>query len=195
MRRPFLAGASLLAVVAWSSPDADAAPRIHDGFYMQLTTGLGYYNVSFDPDSSISGMTTPFGLMMGGTVMPGLAIGGGLFFDYSGSPTLEAGGAEGDLGTAQMLLGIGAHADYYLKPEGGLHFTGFLGWGGLEETEGAGGSDPTGLVIGVGGGYDWWIADEWSAGVLGKLDYAPLKFNDASFTTTAFSVLGTLTWH
>ena len=194
MKRLLLAGVSMCALAGLSSR-AEAAPRIHDGFYMQLTTGLGYYNVSFDPDSSISGVTTPFGIMMGGTITPGFAIGGGLFADYSSSPTVKMGDAEVDLPGAQMLLGIGVHADYYLKPEGGLHFTGFLGWGGLEETEGAGGSDPTGLVIGLGGGYDWWIADEWSAGVLGKIDYAPLKFNDASFTTTAFSVLGTLTWH
>ena len=194
MKRLILAGVSMCAIGSLSS-SASAAPRTHDDFYMQLTTGLGYYHVSADPDTTISGMTTPFGLMMGGTIKPGFAIGGGLFFDYSSSPSIEAGGAEADLGTAQMLLGLGAHADYYLKPEGGLHFTGFLGWGGLEETEGTGGSDPTGLVIGLGGGYDWFISDEWSGGILGKLDYAPLKFNDASFTTTAFSVLGTLTWH
>jgi hypothetical protein len=179
------------------SGTAVAAPRTHDGFYMQVTGGVGYYKVSGEADASISGLTFPnFGLMMGGTLAPGLVLGGGFFVDYSSSPSIEQGGVSGDLGTAQLLLGLGAHADYYLDPaKGGLHFQGFLGWGGLEETEGTGGSDPTGLVIALGAGYDWWIGDEWSVGVLGRLAYAPLKFNDASYTTIAPALLGTLTWH
>jgi hypothetical protein len=137
-------------------------------------------------------------MMFGKTVTTNLTLGGGFFFDYSSSPTAEAGGVEADLGTAQLLLGLGAFADYYLDPvKGGVHFQGFVGWGGLEETDSdaVGGSDPTGLVVSVAGGYDFFIADEWSAGFMGRIAYAPLKQGDLSATTIAPALLGTLTWH
>jgi hypothetical protein len=96
-----------------------------------------------------------------------------------------------------MLIGIGAFADYYVDPHGGLHFQPFVGWGGLDASSdgNSGGSDPTGLVLALGAGYDWWVADEWSIGVMGRIAYAPLSLNDVSFTTIAPAVLATFTYH
>ncbi len=180
---------------------AEAEPTKHDGFYMQLTGGLGYYSASADAggvDQSYSGTTLPMSLMLGGTLKPGLAIGGGFFVDYSSSPTFEQNGMEVEgLDFSQYVVGLGLTVDYYLKPEGGTHFQGFLGWGGLETSTdaGAGGSDPTGLVVFVAGGHDWFITDAWSAGVMGRLAYGAFSLNDVSFPTIAPSLLGTLTYH
>ena len=183
-----------------TSPAASAAPRVHDGFYMQLGLGLGYYHVGLEQpaDSSISGVTIASQIMLGGTLFPGLVLGGGLFVDKAFSPTLKQGGTEVTPdGLSQYVLGIGPFVDYYLNPAGGLHFTGFVGWGGLETSQNGnvGGSDPTGLSMYVGGGYDWFISDEWSAGVLGRIAYGPYSLNSVSYTTIEPSVVGTLTWH
>lgn len=194
-------GCAAMCAVLGIAADADAEPRTHDGFYMKLAAGLGYYSLSSDAggvDQSISGVTMPTSLMMGSTFAPGLVIGGGMFLDYGPSPSIESGGMEIQTeGVKQFPLGIGVFADYYLDPAGGTHFQGFVGWGGVETSSSGnvGGSDPTGLVLSVAGGYDWFISDEWSAGVMGRLAYGAFSYNDAGFPTIAPALLGTLTYH
>lgn len=180
---------------------ADSAPRMHDGFHFQAQLGLGYYNASIEQpaDSGFSGVTFPMGLLFGGSLTKNIVLGGGLVLDYASSPSVEQGGAtiEG-ADISQFIVGLGAYVDYYLDPaKGGLHFQGYAGWGGLETSSSGnvGGSDPTGLVTYIGGGYDVWISDQWSAGVMGRLLYAPLSINDVSVTTIEPAVVGTLTWH
>jgi hypothetical protein len=190
-----------LLAVGSTSALADSAARYHDGFHFQATGGFGYYNVSADAagiEQSFSGMTIPGSLLLGGTIGP-VAIGGGLILDYAPSPTAEANGMEiMGLDISQFIVGLGVYGDYYLdRTKSGLHFQGFAGWGGLETTSSgnAGGSDPTGLVTAVGGGYDWWISDQWAAGVLGRLVFAPLSLNETGFTTIEPAIVGTITWH
>jgi hypothetical protein len=171
---------------------ADSAPRTHDGFHFQVAGGLGYYNVSNDAQP-FSGVTIPMQLYLGGTLMSHLAFGGGIMFDYSPAPSTDVQGV-----SSQTVLGLGLYGDYYLDPKaGGLHFQGFLGWGGLETSfmGNVGGSDPTGLVTSVGVGYDMWMNDQWSYGVVGRLTYAPVSLNGNSFTTIEPAVVGVLTWH
>jgi hypothetical protein len=192
-------GGALSAIVALS-PDANAEPRTHDGFYLHLDAGLGYLSTSAESRGSevnFSGVTLPSALMLGGTVGP-VAIGGGFFGDYAFSPSMEINGVESELeDVSLMLVGIGVFADYYVDPHGGLHFQPFVGWGGLSfSSDGnSGGSDPTGLVLALGAGYDWWVADEWSIGVMGRIAYAPLSLNDVSYTTIAPALLATFTYH
>jgi hypothetical protein len=183
-----------LALIAASSSSAraDSAPRTHDGFHFQIGGGLGYYNVSNDAQP-FSGMTLPTQLLLGGTLMKGLAFGGGIQFDYSPSPSTDVQGV-----TSQTVLGLGLYGDYYLNPTAnGLHVQAFVGWGGLETSfmGNVGGSDPTGLVTSVGVGYDLWLNDQWSYGVLGRITYAPVSLNGNSFTTIEPAVVGVLTWH
>jgi hypothetical protein len=186
---------------AGSQARADSQARYHDGFHFQFTGGFGYYNVSAEAggvEQSFSGMTLPASLLLGGTVGP-VAVGGGLILDYASSPTVEQNGMEvtgADI--SQFVVGLGLYGDYYLDPaKSGLHFQGFAGWGGLETSANGnvGGSDPTGLVTAVGAGYDWWISDQWSAGALARLIYAPLDFNGVGFTTLEPALVGTITWH
>jgi hypothetical protein len=169
---------------------------------MQVTGGLGYYSLSTDAagaDESLSGTTVPMSLMLGGSMMENLVIGGGFFVDYASSPTYNVNGME--VATAdvkQYVVGLGIFGDYYLDPKkGGVHIQGFAGWGGVETSSNGnvGGSDPTGLVVYAAGGYEWWISNEWSAGVMGRLAYGNFSFNDASMPTIAPAVVGTLTLH
>jgi hypothetical protein len=199
--RGIISGAALCACTL-ASATASASPKTHDGFHLQLQTGFGYYNTSTSNggvDESLSGMTIPMSLLLGGTPMDGLVIGGGFFVDTAPSVNYEQNGQSMELsGVKQYVVGLGIYGDYYLDPKkGGLHFQGFLGWGGLETSSGgnAGGSDPTGLVVAAGGGYDVWIANEWSVGGMLRLAYGPFKFNNATFNTIAPALLVTLTYH
>lgn len=206
MRRLLIGLLGLASAVALTTntAHADSKPKTHDGFHFQAALGLGYYSTSADSagiDQSISGMTFPGQLLLGGTIMEGLAFGGGLVLDYAPSPTLEQGGVEVELNDfSQMIIGLGAYADYYVPAQlgpGNLHLQFFAGWGGLESiSEGnAGGSDPTGLYTHLGAGYDFWVGDQWSAGGLFRFTYAPFSQNDVGFTTISPSLIGTITWH
>jgi hypothetical protein len=168
--------------------------RTHDGFHMQLTTGLGFYKVN-SSGQDFSGLTIPGSILLGGTIGP-VAVGGGLIIDYAPSPKIDPEVSGADI--KQFVVGLGLYGDFYLDPQaGGLHFQGFLGWGGLETSSGGnvGGSDPTGLVTYLGAGYEWFISDQWSAGVMGRLLYGGFKINGNSFTTLEPAVVGTLTLH
>lgn len=181
---------------------AHADDNTHDGFYLQAATGLGYYGISAESlgrEESLSGMTIPMSLMLGGSPMEGLAIGGGFMFDYAPSPTYEVDGQEFDLGgdISQYVVAIGPFADFYLDPAGGLHFQAFAGWGGLETSaEGnVGGSDPTGFMLSLGAGYDFFVSPEWSIGGLGRFTYGALSMNDVSSTLIEPQLLITATYH
>jgi hypothetical protein len=197
-----LSSATLLAVATFGTP-AKADPNTHDGFYLHMDLGLGYLSSTatvegFDGSLTLSGVTFPSSLLMGGTVGP-VAIGGGFFTDYAPSPSIsDDTGASAELDDVTLYLGgIGMFADIYPNPHEGLHFLPFIGWGFLEATyQGdAGGSDPTGLVMSLGVGYDFWVSANWSVGVMGRFAYAPLSLENTSYSTIAPALLGTFTYH
>jgi hypothetical protein len=198
--RAFACAGALAGSLSLSTA-AQAAPHTHDGFYLQVDAGIGYLSSSAEvgPTSySYSGVTLPSALLMGGTVGP-VVIGGGFFTDYAFSPSLsvEGGGTITPDDVSMTLIGLGVFADIYPDPHSGLHFQPFVGWGGLETTVNgnSGGSDPTGLVLAVGGGYDWFVSDNWSIGVLGRIAYAPLKLNDVGYSTLAPAIMCSFTYH
>jgi len=195
------AGAVMLATTQAS---ADSAPMTHDGFYMHISAGLGYQSATYKspqpnlvPDLKVSGLAFDTALLLGGTVGP-VVIGGGFIYDTIPSPSAKQGNQSQDLqDVSQYMIGIGPFVDVYPDPAGGLHFLGFFGWGGLETSyQGdAGGSDPTGLVVVLGAGYDFWIADEWSVGPLARFTYAPLSYQDIDVPVTAFGVVADFKYH
>jgi len=192
----------LLAVTGQAEAQDESA-KTHDGFYLQLTGGMGYVDTSVSgsggPDSSIGGLALDTGIMIGGSPINGLAIGGGFFLDYMPSPSISVDDNEvmNSGITSQYFLGLGMFADFYPDAAGGLHFQGFAGWGGLETSfdGNVGGSDPTGLVITVGGGYDVWVTDDLSAGVMLRLGYGALSNNGTDGTTIAPALLANITYN
>ena len=194
-----LAAVAAIGGVCALSSNAQAAPMTHDGFQLDIQAGLGYLSSTAEyagvEGQSASGMTMSGALLMGGTVGP-VVIGGGIIVDNAFSAKVKQNG--NDItpdGYGLLLLGFGAYADIFLDPKEGLHFPVFLGWGGLETTNNVGGSDPTGLVLSLGGGYNFWVSDEWSIGPLGRLTYAPLSQGDVSFGTWQFAALADIQFH
>jgi hypothetical protein len=181
---------------------AQADPETHDGFYLQLAGGLGYYHTSAEINSTettYSGLTIPASFLLGGTLLKHLVIGGGAFVDTAPSPKYEVDGDEPPQTPdfKQLIIGIGALLDYYVWSDRGLHFPVFAGWGGLETVvEGdAWGSDPTGFIMYFGCGYDFWISDNWSIGAVFRFVIAPSKLNDVRYTTVEPGLMATLTFH
>jgi hypothetical protein len=187
------------AILMLASP-LRAEPRTHDGFYLSLQGGLGYLSSTADfaqSEQTLAGTTLSSALLIGGTVGP-VAIGGGFTYDNAFSPHVKQDGDEQELDNVELfLVGIGAFADFYPDPRKGLHILGFVGWGGLESSVNGdvGGSDPTGMLISAGVGYDFWVSDEWSIGPLGRITYAPLSLGDVGYRTTQISVLADLKFH
>jgi hypothetical protein len=157
--------------------------RAHDGFYLRVANGFGAFDerLSSRDDASVSGrgrgIVTLAELALGGTIAPGWVVGGGIYAaDLLAGEFRREGAApppELDPGLRSVAL-IGPFVDVYLDPRRGLHLQGALGLASLtprvfghpatEQSEylALGG----GLMLGAG--YDVWIADEWSLGVLAR---------------------------
>src|SRR5262245_41740436 len=93
--KSLLFGAALCAGVGLTG-EAHAEAMTHDGFYLQLNAGLGYLSASDEFDTSMSGVSIPSALLIGGTIGP-VALGGGFFGDYAPSPSASIDGQDFEL--------------------------------------------------------------------------------------------------
>jgi hypothetical protein len=151
----------------------------------------------------VTGIGVASNLLVGGTIAPGLVLGAGSSSIYVPSPQLKMGSAEDD-GQPLVQSGIGPFLDYYWDPHGGAHVGGALMLAVTqvrEDSDKAGASGP-GFGAMVMGGYDWWVGEQWSLGVLGSLAYYSTKLTaDApgdpklDFAGIIPAVLFTATYH
>lgn len=169
---------------------ADPTARRHDGFYLRLGLGAGFMrsvvdfeDVNGTSEVKVRGGGVGFELALGGTVAPGLVIGGGIYTVSASEITWESDaqsvldrydddtfkGGDGVVGMLGVML------DFYPNPRGGFHVQGGIGLGTLaldhdkdtgfpgENWEGGGG----GLMLGAG--YEFWVSDQWSLGGVGRV--------------------------
>ena len=110
------------------------------------------------------------------------------------------------------FLLMGPALGWYPNPNGGLHFGGTLGLGivvgtlpesapgrliGIERVGGAG------FGFSLVGGYDWWLAREWSLGISARLSAAKVKGERSELgvtyeendTAVAFTLAATALFH
>ncbi len=183
----------------------------HDGFYFNIGLGFGLLNASAEPSEGtladetidVSGAGVLTQLAFGGTVAPGLVIGGGIYGATIPTPEYSAsvgGTSVDDEGEAGSMSQIGPFIAYYFSPEGGGHLFAApvlsIVSGGeaktypdvIEENSGTG----AGLVL--GGGYEFWVGEQWGIGVIGRLQYASATLEDDDESETDFSgtVIGAL---
>lgn len=223
---PQLAAAEPLSPAPGVSGPVGPAPergaRVHDGFYLRVASGFGVLDERLESGELAGGgtlrarsrgVTTVSDLAFGGTVAPGWVVGGGIYSADLIASTLRISGAgttplpeELDPALRSLSL-IGPFVDWYPNPRGGFHAQAALGLttltarvfghGATERSEylGLGG----GLLIGTG--YDWWVAAEWSIGVLTQLGVRVLRGEDddgVSWThvmTTSPTLSISLTYH
>lgn len=185
----------------------------HDGFYLRMNLGVGgmITKVEYEPallfdEVDVSGGGGTFGLMLGGT-LDHVVLGGGFWLNSAPDPKVEYAGFEGESSgnTLNMFL-VGPFIDWYPDLHGGFHLGGAIGWAGVVITDD---SEEENLAESAGGGaglfvgYDWFVADEWSLGVLGRFTAASTTGDrnetqdniDVTVRTQAFSVEFTALFH
>ena len=196
----------------------------HNGFYLRVSLGAGGLSMQreaegtaqselvYSGDSSINAGATTFELSIGGTPGGGLALAGTLLTYRVQEPVLEFdSGGEVDLGGPLDVIVLGPSVDWFPNPNGGFHFGGTLGLAAATA------ETPSGSTFerlgGVGGaislqvGYDWWIGEEWSLGVQGRLTGMGVEGEDTvtisgaevtakeSSSVSAFTIAITLLHH
>jgi hypothetical protein len=206
MNRKILAGLIGISASAFSSLALASEPETHDGFFFQGQIGGGYLSADGgieDFDIKFTGGGIAGGLLFGGTPTPGFVIGGGTANLVAIGPSVEAGGLEGeaDSDVTLNLTTIGPFATFYPDPHGGLSFTAMVAFAQLSATvEGDQTDDnPTGFSLTGGVGYDFWVAPEWSIGVLGRFTYASVSHEEGgleeSYSVLAPALLASFTYH
>lgn len=154
-------------------PPPPRGAHYHDGLYLRMALGLGFSGslVSSDaasvPDYSFSGGGAAVDVWLGGTPLPGLALGGGLSVSSAKSTTRRIADEShsGDVsGDAEL---IGFFIDGFPDPERGFHVGGMVGLASShtkikdsskDDFSGAGGG------LGAWLGYDMWVGEQWSLG-------------------------------
>lgn len=196
------------------TPAEDPAPGVtdrppsafrHDGFYFRFGTGFGAVSESLRSsraavyggrvEGNTSGLATLGELAFGGTLAPGLALGGGVYtFDivtatFRGTDdSASAPPRELDPARRNFAL-VGPFVDWYFDDRSGFHAQLALGIASLsvveldtspveDEPYGAIGG---GIMLGIG--YEWWVAEEWSLGVMARTTAAFLVGKDESDVT------------
>ncbi len=182
------AGAS---VSGWDWPSADLAAekrrltqRNHDGFYLRYSAGIGYLYDALDApaDASIEGVGAGlFDLLVGGTPGEGFVIGGGVTYVYIPEPRYRDDLAEFNMSGRLRLAVLGPFVDFYPNARSGLHVGATIGLGVAfyrmseaeddDESEDEAGRPDPGIGISPMIGYDFWIDEQLSVGVMARLLY------------------------
>jgi hypothetical protein len=176
-----------------TSVSAEAQPRRHEGLYIRLGTGFGSHVESInmegeDPGATFVGMSSAGEAAIGWAVYPGLVLGLGSY-----GATVIASGDTNDstgpmpppeiAGEVKDFNIAGPFVDWYFDARKGLHAELAIGVAtvrGIAPTSGRFDSDNVGVGAGfmIGFGHDWWVSDEWSLGILGRLAFATARSED-----------------
>jgi hypothetical protein len=165
-------------------PAAPEGAHEHDGVYLRMALGAGYLGAKFGSDYSVDyggkvdgtlgGGSGALELALGGTVAKGLVLGGGVYLDGRSKTRTHGLQINGqDAAVDSVSLGIvGLFGDYYFDPTSGWHVQGTLGAAWIDVGKARSGevvnreNSLSGVGLCLGGGYEWWIANQWSMGVL-----------------------------
>lgn len=189
------------ADAADDDPFADSHDSGHGGFFLQLGVGAGYYTATgteMTGDVTLSGVTFPLELHMGGTVADALVLGAGFNVDFAPSPSIEQGGVDlvpGDV--TQFVVGLNAFALYYIDRDMGLSAQARAGWGRIETAASGmvGNNDPMGFVGGLGVGKDFWLGGDLGLGALLRASYGAFALGGTTYGTLSLGLLATVTWY
>lgn len=195
--------------------DPDA--RRHDGFYLRAGVGFGGYHQYLEGDVSpevkgrVSGIASLSEFALGGTISRGFVLGVGLYgaavlasnYHPETNAALPAEFVEEEF----SFDVVGPFFDYYFDEHKGLHLQvalGFASYSGIGVDSTSYDEDQYkafGGGVMVGFGHDWWVADQWSVGVLGRGMLGVVVGDDDAgnrwthVISTSPSILFTVTYH
>lgn len=197
----------------------------HDGFYLRIASGFGVYDELARSEEDVErfdgrlriqarGFAVVRELALGGTPYPGFVVGGGIFGVevVTSSVTTSRDDTDIDLSRdvapeSRDLSIIGVFVDRYFVPASGLHIQAALGLAnqygvrvdGKPFNQGEYSPFGPGGILGIG--YETWVTDQWSLGVLARFGASVLFGKDAQGTrwvhyiTNSPSFLMTVTYH
>ncbi len=184
---------------------ADASRRRHDGFYFRFAGGIGIgrdamqsdkvlpttRELSFaaEPlDGSGSGLAPVTEVAVGFTPLPGFVLGAGVYTaTITGLVASVKDPSTGDYAfRVSQLVVAGPLVDWYVDPKSGFHVEAspgvatYVAGVGEPRVEGAQAQANASVGFGfmLGTGYEWWIGDQWSLGLLGRFIYGTTKGTD-----------------
>jgi len=195
------------AADAAAPPEQAPGVNTHDGFYFRFASGFGGYDEMaqshyHEPyggggklNVRVRGFSIAHEFALGGTPYPGLVIGGGVYSIEVVTSTVTSNRDDdprypmpGDMTLESRSLDIiGVFADRYFVPTLGLHLQAALGLaqqvgfsldGGTDDDDEDALIDPLGPGLALGLGYEIWIAEQWSLGVLARATTAVLFSRD-----------------
>ncbi len=183
-------------------PQAYAPPPMvgyheHDGFYLRLLLGPGYFHNSASYNGvtiTESGVGATFGMAAGGVVAPNLVVYGELLGTSVTDPHYDDGSTSGSYsGVNETLVGFGPGIAYYLQ--GNMYVSGTLLFSKITYSDSNNSDnsvDGTDLGVGLGltFGKEWWVSYDWGLGVSGQLLAASMK--DANFDTRWTTIVASL---
>jgi hypothetical protein len=202
-------------------PPPRPGDHLHNGLYLRGGVGAAFMTgtVSLNgTGADVSGLGAAFELAIGGTPIPGLVVGFGMYFNLTPEPSLT-----GTVGTdhfdgypaGQLFSMVGGPLiDFYPNPTKGFHLQAAAGAGpvdwevgrtGLTQVPGVPYSGGGGGFM-IGAGYETWTGREWSFGGLLRFGWqsASMKptdpadrteFPEVSIDLLCISVLANLTFH
>jgi hypothetical protein len=199
--------------------------HLHDGLYARFAGGLGVGNDAFNArggqfvvnghdrvSATTSGFCGATELAIGATPLLGLAIGAGVYgviWPAPGSAVYDL-GATYEFAASQMVL-FAPFADWYAWPRRGWHLQGGIGVASYVMGQGVPHAPPGavpvarahtalgyGFMLGIG--HEWFVADQWSVGVLARVVRGWSQGNTPDgvafgHDATGYSVLLSITYH
>lgn len=160
---------------------------VHEGFYFRLSAGPGFMTTAVkDKASDSKANATDFSLgsdlLIGGSPSPGMTFGGGL----QGNLALST--------DPTFTYLAGPFFDAFPNNKEGFHLGAMLGFAGAATSSG-----PSSSLFGGGlsawGGYDIWVAPEWSVGMNLRGTGAQLVSSEANATNFSLHFLITVLSH
>ncbi|MCL2822442.1 MAG: hypothetical protein FWD57_00450 [Polyangiaceae bacterium] len=209
-RRIVAVAVSVLAGLAvfGAAGAANAYPYAHDGFFLRLELGAVYMHttetVSLGSQSAsrtIYGGGANLGIMIGGTPADGVVIGGTINESVALSPKvkMEGNSYDTDDDAKMNMLLVGPFVQFYPDDEEGFHFGASIGWSELSLSDSSDSRSISGFGLAGWLGHDWWVDDEWSLGISGRIAYSALSTTESgvknSFGVITPSILFTATFH
>lgn len=160
---------------------------VHEGLYFRFSAGPGFMTTSVkdkatDSRASATDFSLGSELLIGGSPTPGMTFGGGI---------------QGNLGLSTdptFSYLVGPFFDAFPNNKEGFHLGTMLGFAGAAVSAG-----PSSTLFGGGlsafGGYDFWVAPEWSVGLNLRGTGAQLVSADANATNFSLHFLITVLSH
>lgn len=186
-------------------PEKNSRVRRHDSLYFRFGLGIGFAHVSssgtlevpaqtagaleqVDYKATYDGWGAAMEVLLGGTLAKGFVFGGGFVGQNIGSPnvtenkTVTSNQSSVRTNGSFGVVALGPFVDWFPDEHRGLHFGAMAGLGviGLHD---AGGVRHAGVAGSLWGGYDFWIADQWSFGLEAR---ALAATGDRQFSTPSF---------